>query len=441
MAFERWRFVIVAALAALGGCTKSQGAKCTADSQCTNPAYPFCDVNGEFPASGGDKNVCTIVPSDCPVERCGCSPGATSCSADQLLTCDPSGKSQTMTACSLGCAGDGTRCLTFDPTNGLGPALGLAGMKSAVAIPSGATIDADAGTIKDTGGIAINADTLVVTQGASSIRVFLAGSFTIGDVSVTGHDALAFVASGDVSITGVIAAAANFDTNGAGAESAGTCLGEPGQSGGGGGGNATAGGDGGQPDILSNPRAHGGVAESTFEPLVGGCAGGALGSAASPTAPGGGGGGAIQVISASAISIAGGLDVSGGGGGTDGGGGGAGGTVVLEAPTVGFSGTAAGIYTNGGSGGACTAPGANGTRDAAAAPPPAPCGYMNRSHAGNGGTATVIAGSGATSAVTGNPTGGGGAVGRLRIATKDGTFAAGTALLSAAVAMDQLAAK
>ena len=200
------------------GCTKSQGAKCTADSECTNPAYPFCDMNGEFPASGGDKNVCTIVPPDCPVERCGCSPGATTCEADQLLTCDPGGKSQTTTSCALGCATDGTRCLGFDPSNGLGPALMTASSEPDVSIPAGSVIDTDAGTIKNAGGIAVPVDTVVITQGGTSIRAFIGGSFTIGDVTVTGRDALAFVANGDVVLAGLINASANFDANGPGAE-------------------------------------------------------------------------------------------------------------------------------------------------------------------------------------------------------------------------------
>src|SRR5579862_1885289 len=116
---------LVVAVAVLAGCTKH--VSCDSDADCKDPAYPFCDVNGEYPASGGEKNVCTIVPDNCPVERCGCMAGAVlSCTGDQVTTCAPDGMSTTMDTCALGCAPDGTRCLTFDPSNGLGGALAMA---------------------------------------------------------------------------------------------------------------------------------------------------------------------------------------------------------------------------------------------------------------------------------------------------------------------------
>jgi hypothetical protein len=225
-------FCVVAA------CTKDQ-PKCKADSDCTNPAYPFCDVNGDFAAAGGEKNVCTIVPPDCPVERCGCSPGATSCSNGMLLTCDSGGTSQTSTACVLGCATDGSRCLGFEPTNGLGPALTAAANEPSVQIPAGATINTDSGVVKDSASLPIQVSSLVVTQGSSSIRVFIAKSFTIADVTVTGTNAVAFVAADTVDLTGVLTARGNGPIAGPGAQETGVCAGGAGDVGGGGGGNAT----------------------------------------------------------------------------------------------------------------------------------------------------------------------------------------------------------
>src|ERR1700693_4653596 len=102
MGVNNFMVMLFAAAGLLGaGCTKTVN-QCSADSDCTDVAYPFCDVNGEFPPSDGVKNVCTIVPANCPIERCGCSPGATTCGGDQLSTCNQDGKSTTTSTCSLG---------------------------------------------------------------------------------------------------------------------------------------------------------------------------------------------------------------------------------------------------------------------------------------------------------------------------------------------------
>jgi hypothetical protein len=430
---------VLAALVFASACTTKQQNKCTSDSDCTNPAYPFCDVDGEFSTSGGAKNVCTIVPPDCPVERCGCSPGATTCTGDQLTTCDAGGTSETSTTCALGCATDGTRCLSFEPSNGLGPALIAAANEPAVTIPDGATINTDTGEVKTSGGISISVNSLAVAQGSGTIRALIGGSFSIGDVLVYGSNPLAIVSVGDVKLDGVLDASANASSNGPGAQRTAPCAGHPGDSGGGGGGNATDGGAGGIPPNVMDPRAAAGAAQAGFEPLLGGCPGGALTSGGSTVSNGGGGGGAVQVVSLTAITIAGGVDVGAGGGGYDGGGGGAGGNVVLEAPRISFSG--GGIFANGGSGGACSAAGSDATRDLMAAPGAGPCGTgLSTASGGDGGTVTDRPGDGGHS-LTGIGGAGGGAVGRARIATRDGTFDAGAATLSAAVTMSTLTTK
>jgi hypothetical protein len=427
---------VLAALVFASACTTKQQNKCTSDSDCTNPAYPFCDVDGEFSTSGGAKNVCTIVPPDCPVERCGCSPGATTCTGDQLTTCDAGGTSETSTTCALGCATDGTRCLSFEPSNGLGPALTAAANEPAVTIPDGATINTDTGEVKTSGGISIPVNSLAVAQGSGTIRALIGGSFSIGNVVVSGSNPLAIVSSGDVKLDGVLDVSANASTNGSGAQLAAPCTGHAAGAGGSGGGNATAGGDGGQPEPATTPRAAGGAAQVGFEPLVGGCPGGALTSGGSTVSDGGGGGGAVQIVSLTAITVVGGVDVGGGGGGYNGGGGGSGGNVILEAPRVRFS--AGGLFANGGSGGACSAAGNDATRDLNVAVGAGPCGTtLLKSFGGSGGTTSSSPGLGGH--VTTDPGGGGGgAVGRARIATRDGTFDAGAATLSAAVTMATL---
>jgi hypothetical protein len=66
------------AVAALAACSKRVNF-CDSDKDCSDPAFPFCDVDGQYAPSGGMTNTCTIVPPDCPVERCGCQPGVTTC--------------------------------------------------------------------------------------------------------------------------------------------------------------------------------------------------------------------------------------------------------------------------------------------------------------------------------------------------------------------------
>jgi hypothetical protein len=421
----------VAVLAAMGCPTKEQN-RCTSDSDCKDVAYPFCDVNGEFSASGGTKNVCTIVPPDCPVERCGCSPGATSCAGDTLTTCDPGGTSQSMTACVLGCATDGTHCLSFAPTNGLGPALVAAASEPSVQLPSGSHIDTDTGQITDGGSLPIQVSSLVVTQGTTSIRVFIAKSMTIGDVSVSGSSALALVASDAITVSGGLLVRGAGTSAGPGSQDSGACVGAGGDYGGGGGGNATAGGDGATTTANSIPAA-GGAVQAGFEPLVGGCRGGAQTSNGSTVANGGGGGGAVELVAGSSITISGMIDV-GAGGGLSAAGGGSGGNIVLEAPHVMFSG---GLFANGGGGGACSSPGADSTANTTAAAGGGPCGITStRQVGGSGGTGTAASTAGSVRA--GGAAGGGGAVGRVHVMNLDGTFDGSGGTVSASISAAQL---
>lgn len=435
-------------VALVGGCTKRVN-QCTSDSDCTDPAYPFCDLNGEFPASGGMKDVCTVTPANCPVDRCGCTPGAVlSCSADQATVCGADGKSSATTACALGCASDGTRCATFEPSNGLGGALGDAAGDQDVTLPAGAKIDTDSGTVTDSNGAPVALQSVVVTQPSGpSIRAFIAKSLTIDDLSVSGANAIAFVASGEIKIQGDIELAAKGSVSAPGAGTAGlSCTGMDSQqvscgsgqtttAGASGGGNATVGGSGG-----GGPA--GGMAATAFSPLVGGCSGGALrDGSGNLLAAGGGGGGAIEIVSAQDISITGrGFINVAGGGAADlsnaGGGGGSAGTVVLEAPQVSISGALAGITANGGAGGGCSMMGPDGQKDTMPAGVSG-CTSGNYS-AGAGGTGAVAATSGnycvsMPCLLCFQAGGGGGAAGRVRIATRDGAYSSDSSPVLSAV--------
>jgi hypothetical protein len=416
-------------------CTKSVDL-CKGDADCTDIAFPFCDVNGEFPPSGGQPGVCTIVPPDCPVDRCGCDPGATTCGSGELTTCNPDGKSQTMVACGVGCEDDGTGCKTFDPSNGLGPALMSAAMQQDVVFPSQVTIDTTTGSITDSSGVSVTVTSLVVAQGSSSIRVFVAKSFEIHDATIAGTMAVAFVADGAIEIDGDVDASANLGSAGPGAlDLPALSVGGDRFTGGGGGGNSVGGGSG-SPTATSIGFlfAPGGMPQTTFEPLTGGGRGG-TGSGDGVT--GGGGGGGVQMVSATKIDINAGamIDIGGGGGGIDGGGGGAGGNAVLQAPIINLDGS---LTANGASGGSCGIPGNDATTTAAVTASVGCNGQAFEEDSGSGGNVTTGPGDGVVERGTGTGTGGGGSVGRAQIDTLDGTFEQGTSAVVSAVTTTQM---
>jgi len=430
-------------------CTKPAD-RCSSNLDCTDPAYPFCDVTGQFPASGGDMNVCTIpppapdagaaAPADAPSTPVpgGCSPGAATCTNGELTVCNSDGMTATMTACPVGCEASGTACKTIVPSNGLGPALASAVSEADVMFPATVTINTDTGVVVDGAQVPINVPTVVVTQsGAPSIRVYIAHSFDITNAGVVGSAALAFVAATTINIHGLVSESASGTTSASGALLTGTCAGAASSKGGGGGGNGTAGGAGAAP--LGGTAASGGSAQSLFSPLAGGCVGGTDGT--NPV--GGGGGGALQLVAGTAITVTatGTLSLGGGGAGAQGGGG-AGGTLVAESPVVTIDGT---VAANGGSGGACGVNGNNATPDTTPAPSVSGCVHMVSTHtlpgfSGSGGTAAQAPGGGSNGTEAGP--GGGGAVGRLAVTTFDGMLQhANSAILSVAMTTGTIAVK
>jgi hypothetical protein len=318
-------------------------------------------------------------------------------------------------------------------------------MEPDIVLPSGTQLDTDSGVVTSSSGVQVTS--VVVTQGATSIRVFLGRSFSIGNVTVTGTNAFAVVAGGTITVTGQVAANGRSDASGPGSQRSGACVGTdvavscsqecgPGA---GGGGNATAGGDGGGNGV--HPLA--GTPVTSFTPLLGGCRGGSFhDSMRGIMNRGGGGGGAVELVALGGIVlISGGAINVGGGGGWSNSGGGSGGTLVLEAPHIRIEGPI-GIGANGGAGGACAATGADADLSTTPAHAPSTCPYFG----GDGGTGGTIAAAGYLCTLTictiTDYGGGGGAVGRLRIATKDGTIeSVGAPVLSAAITMATLQAR
>ncbi len=455
-------------------CTK-KADQCDSSSDCTDPAYPFCDVNGQYAPSGGNKNVCTIIPPDCPADVCGCMPGATTCASDQLTTCNADGMSTSTSTCALGCSDAGLACKSFTPSNGLAPILAEASAEPDATIPSGSTIDTDTCVFTASNGAQLLVGSLVVQAQAPMICAFAAHNFTIADVTVTGSSALALVAANDLAINGIIDASANGGSAGPGAKPPGTvCDGGsvtevrcavgtapavPCSTGAGGGGNAIAGGSGGtdslvpESDTFGSGTGSGGAPMTGFSPLVGGCSGGNSTSSAGTLtiAAGGGGGGAVQLVSGATLELVGIVHVGGGGGSSTspdatGGGGGAGGDLVIEAPTL-MLGTAGGFAANGGAGGGCGVAGTDATPDgnASSGGDDGACSGSDYSLAGGaGGTGALAPGDGGED-VRVPPTttdrfgGGGGSVGRVRVATRDGTFVKmSSSLQSAALTTEML---
>jgi hypothetical protein len=431
---------------------------CASDADCAGTPRPFCDVNGEFTPSNGTKNVCTETPSDCPIERCGCTPGESlACDVDQQTVCAADGMSTATSTCALGCSTE-DRCLTFEPSNGLGPALEMAAAEPDVILPNNARIDTDTGLVQDANGMPIEVRSVVVPQtGAPSIRAFLARSFLMDAVTARGANALALVASGKITIRGQLDASADLEQQGPGAsESVGACVGVDAFEeacgnppivfrcwvGGGGGGNSTQGARGGGTEAQGGGQL-GGASLQAFVPFKGGCAGGALRETGGAIHSGGGGGGAAQLVSLETITFANaGIMNVGGGGGRSSGGGGAGGIAIIEAPFVAFEGAATGIAANGGAGGGCELAGG----DAGITTAPAPAPRCAQRSGGNGGTSGAVPEAGELSCPTGGSCvfaaqhgGGGGAIGRARVSTRTGEISvSGTPVLSVSLTKTML---
>lgn len=465
------------------GCTKPNPAATCPNGACIDPAFPFCDVTGvvsgtpnqclsvsctpgEFEACiGSTALTCNSAGDNFDELACGagcedgtgclpfCAAGELlGCTGDLLATCNPAGTAATETPCSLGCASDAPRCLSFEPSNGLGGALVAAAAEPDLVLPADVVIDTDQLTVKDAQGASIAVKIERVMQvGGTPIMTIEAGTITASSIVVGGTAALAFVAHGKVKLTGRIAAHATGLGRGPGSRLEGSCSGldarqfagacpQPHSVGAGGGGGHTRGGRGGASSQNS------GLASTVFSPLVGGCVGGSQQNVNGTgfVGFGGGGGGAIQVVSATEIELSdSGLIDVGGGGGASTAGGGSGGTVVLEAPTVSIVGSLAGVAANGGAGGGCGQPGFDG------GPAGAPGRVCANYFSGRGGTGTLAAGNGCVIGVDTCDSavcpvvygGGGGSVGDLRIATRDGTYTAGSPFLSVAVTTATLTTK
>lgn len=457
-----WRAI---ALSVVVACTKANPAAHCENGTCTDPNFPFCDVNGIV---GGEPGACVAVTCtpdqfaecrDSSEVRCNatgnnyeivqcergcdaaadgchlCNPNETACTNGKVATCDAVGTVVSQQACPLGCFEDQPRCRDIVPSNG------LAKYRDQVSAPppldlADATINTTNGDVMTASGVVIVPSALVpAPSGGSPIRVIVASSVQLKNVEVTAYTAqggkgpaLAIIATGDVTIEGTLNAFDPENPSAGGVALLG-CVGGAGarrdetggfvsMSGGGGGGHATAGGTGGEIFGRLNAGAAG-LASGTesLVPLRGGCDG-------SNSA----GGGAIQITSSTNVTVNGVINVNGSGALEDSygiGGGGAGGGILLEAPTVELGATAK-LLANGGGGASGQQFGSMSDTLAAASggkcsPTSTFCGA-----GGDGASKTTAAQDGVTPPATnGNNTfagGGGGGLGRIRINTTDGNY-------------------
>nr|HEX4315433.1 hypothetical protein [Kofleriaceae bacterium] len=445
------------------GTRANPAANCTGDGQCSDPAFPFCDVDGSVDGTpgacisvdcqpgavaecrGSDALTCNASGNNFDPIACdfGCDPtaGCLACQAGQVtcangavVTCDGSG-SATMVACPLGCFADQPRCTDIDPSNGLATFLDMVASPPDLHITSAATLDATTGELSMNGSD-ITVPTFLVPPVSDDLgmRVLVVGDFTVDDsFSFTGGGsdghgpAVAIVAAGAIAINAPVsgfgaslvscAGGAGFDEGGRPDHATAS----------GGGGNATAGGASGALTNYSLNPAVGGETHGTpeIEPLVGGCdAGGILASADPFTYVGSFGGGALQLSSRVSITVSSKIGLQGSTGYIDQeqnnnndaddivSGGGAGGSLLLEAPSVTLK-AGADVEAGGGDGGSlCVTPnfhcggGGKGATSAASA-------------AGNGTSLTFVNNDVTDDYFTG---GGGGGLGRIRINTPTGSI-------------------
>jgi hypothetical protein len=375
------------------GCTKPNPASC-ADNHCSDPARPFCDVDGTI---GGEPETCIAVS---------CTPNEfTECRGDAALTCNQAGNNYDLLECEFGCGEMGCKtppdCTTLDCMKHIIPKY-LPTICDTLA--TDAALDITSDLMESTQG---GCTSVVAQTSGPEICVRHYGTIAIEPNVVYrpyGSRAIALVADTDLLVKGVLDVSGNIDgapgggLNQSGSPTAGA--------GGGGAGNRTAGGPGATTS-LDGGGANQGPAEAhpdTRAALVGGNRSSAYNN----------GGGAATLISCRGrVSVSGAVR-AGGAGGPSGYfnaqfqyvqavGGGAGGNVVVQGMAIDISG---GLFSNGGGGG--------GAGD-----------QLNGTTAGQPGQNSVAAASGGNSDGGGGIGGTGGALGLAPGAGKKGTSGGG----------------
>jgi hypothetical protein len=335
-------------------------------------------------------------------------------------------------ACALGCSdAGGPHCRAIIPGGGgVAPAdLGVAGVLP-ITIATSTVVHTDTGAIE--GIRPAGASSIANGIGfrmADGIAVFTTAGLTIAPgvvVTVVGPNPVAFVSSGDITVSGIVDARGTCEGTQAGpgggvggelqAAGAGLGGGSPGRgvhdmsSGGAGAGHGAAGGSGGPGSGQPAPAAGGSY---PMTKLAGGSGGGGGGGTRSGL--GGGGGGAIQLVAGGKVTVSGGINAGGCGGKSasddGGGGGGSGGAILIEAPVVVLA-SGAVLAVNGGGGGASDGGGDGRPGDLSAQRSVGGTAADNNGAAGGRGGASVTL-AGEPGGQGSNGGGGGGGAGRI----------------------------
>jgi len=427
---------------------------------------------GKVPTGGGSSDASMMMDDAAPdaiPDAAMCTGMSAECVGDTLRTCAAAGAMVVEDDCGWGCDASGGRCKEIDPaanavdTSDLVPEAGLADLT----IGNGINIDTgsgEMGTIGNSDSVRIPGQGLFmgirfsVVNGVGIVKVnSLHVTASLNDpIRFQFTNPIAIVADGPIDIDGVIVVrgpctdAAGYAGGYAGGTAKGPGAGPGGgdggavdKFGGGGGGYGGPGGGGGTLTAAVYVPGGGTYNDDVITLLIGGSGGG--GGGGNGVARGGSGGGAIQLVSNTRISFGtnGGINAggcgaeSGPGGGMDaGGGGGAGGTILLEAPIIAMAANAA-LAVNGGGGGGGDAdmtgfvaqPGQLSRNPATGGP------GKNDGNGGDGGggaAANVTKGADGEIVLTKAAGGGGGALGRIRLNTRDdgGLMINGAAVLS-----------
>jgi hypothetical protein len=454
--------VVLQAALALVACTRPNPAASCPDGVCSDPKYPFCDVDGvldgephtciavsctpmEFAACNGSAALtCNGSGDDYTETQCAtgcdpaangcnsCAPAALSCDGNTLVTCGSDGAVAASVECLAGCVdGSGAsspHCAYLQPRY-VPDVCDTPATGSSLDIVNSETFDSDL-DVNCNGGLGSQiaaSDICIVHYG--TITVEATGALQLfsstNQMNGTGGRSFMFVSDGDLTISGTVDASGGIGQSGVAYSGPGggvTVSGSTasiGSAGGGGAGFKTAGGSGGE---VGGIAFNAGQAEQDPALLVSFVGG--------PTTGAGGGGGAVSFIACNGTVSVSGVVAAGGGGGVgnvgpvgevSGGGGGAGGYVVLQGVNVSVTGS---MFANGGGGGGGDQAGATGSYSDNQPAGGGPMGNDGAGAGGNGGIegiATVSPGNGGSETGSNHHGGGGGgSVGFLQIYTPAG---------------------
>jgi hypothetical protein len=196
---EVMRLGLVVVVGLLCACTKDNPKSCVDDGFCTDPALPFCDVDGSL---GGLPGACVAVS---------CTPLAfQSCRGDDALVCNTSGNDFDIAHCDFGCEASTGGCNKHIVPKYLPEACDRSASDDLlISSDTMLTTDDDA---QCNGGIVDQLD-------GPDICVLRYATITIArfsSLSATGTRALALVADDALTIDGVLDVSANGFTSGPG---------------------------------------------------------------------------------------------------------------------------------------------------------------------------------------------------------------------------------